>query len=149
MQTLTLEQLRATTDAGGVTGVTVKAQGNRFFVQIATRTGEAILTKARSGDPRRFGNPFHAMSVLRQVGIVSGTYDLSRYEPRQQDMAMTRPDQAAAMRQTHADAAYARWLRESVQASIDDPRPSIDHETVKTDFAERRAALASHGKDNG
>lgn len=148
MQTLTLEQLRATTDAGGVAGVTVKAQGNGFFVQIATRNGEAILTKARSDDPRRFGNPFHAMAELRKLGIVSGTYDLSQYEPRQKDIVAARPDQAAAMRQTHEDAAYARWLRGTVQASIDDPRESVDNETVKAEFAERRAALAAR-RDRG
>lgn len=27
-------------------------------------------------------------------------------------------------------AAYEKWLREQVQESIDDPRPSIEHEDV-------------------
>lgn len=42
---------------GGVAGVTVKAEGGSFVVQIATRSGGvAILSKkARSGEPRHFG----------------------------------------------------------------------------------------------
>ncbi|WP_254661869.1 hypothetical protein [Burkholderia sp. CCA53] len=60
MHTLTLEQLRATTDAGGVAGVTLKAQGGAFYVKVDTRNGdEAVLAKAAaanlaaSATPRR------------------------------------------------------------------------------------------------
>lgn len=38
-------------------------------------------------------------------------------------------------------AAYDVWFREQVQASIDDPRLSIPHETVQAEFAKRRQAL--------
>jgi len=39
MQSMTIEQLRAASDAGGVEGVTLKGQGGAFLVQIATRSG--------------------------------------------------------------------------------------------------------------
>ena len=39
MQSMTIEQLRAVSDAGGVEGVILKGQGGVFFVQIATRSG--------------------------------------------------------------------------------------------------------------
>lgn len=46
MHSMTLEQLRATANAGGVTGVTLKGQGGGFFVEIATRSGQdAFLSK--------------------------------------------------------------------------------------------------------
>jgi len=48
MQSMTLEQLRATVSAGGVTGITLKGQDGGFFVEIATRSGQdAILVKAQ------------------------------------------------------------------------------------------------------
>lgn len=66
MQSMTLEQLRAASKAGGVSGVTLKGQGRAFFVQIATRNGSsAMLFKARSTEPRRFGSPLAAVKETR------------------------------------------------------------------------------------
>ena len=142
MQTLTLEQLRATTDAGGVSSVTVKAQGGGFFVQIVTRNGDAILTKARSTEPRRFGNPFQAITLLRNIGIVHGSYDMSQYNPEQKEITRTRPDRVKAMKHAHEAAAYDTWFRAQVQASIDDPRPSVDDEAARKIFADHRLLLS-------
>ncbi|MEB2399386.1 MAG: hypothetical protein OZ927_07595 [Alcaligenaceae bacterium] len=36
-----------------------------------------------------------------------------------------RPDRAKALKHANEAAAYDAWLRKQVQASIDDPRPSI------------------------
>lgn len=141
MQTLTLEQLRATTKAGGVSSVIVKAQGSGFFVQIVTHNGEAILTKARSTEPRRFGNPFQAMSLLRDIGIMTGSYDVSQYDLEKKKAIRLRPDRAEAMKRAHEAAAYDAWVREQVQASIDDPRPSMDDEEARKVFADRRKVL--------
>ena len=56
MQSMTIEQLRAASNAGGVSGVTLKGQGGAFLVQIDTRSGSsAVLSKARSTEPRRLG----------------------------------------------------------------------------------------------
>jgi hypothetical protein len=78
MLSMTLEQLRAAANAGGVVGVTLKAQGGGFFMEIATRSGQgAILSKARSTDPRRFGSPSSALVVLRDIGIA-----VDQLEPR-------------------------------------------------------------------
>ena len=61
MRSMTIEQLRAASNAGGVKGVLLKGQGGAFLVQIATRSGaDALLAKARSTEPRRFGNPVAA-----------------------------------------------------------------------------------------
>jgi plasmid stabilization system protein ParE len=69
MQSKTLEQLRAASHSDGVSGVTLKGQGGAFLVQIDTRSGfGAVLSKARSNEPRRFGNPLAALNVLRDIG---------------------------------------------------------------------------------
>ena len=45
MQSMTLEQLRVASNAGGVSGVTLKGQGGAFLVQIATRSGSGAQKK--------------------------------------------------------------------------------------------------------
>ena len=131
MHSMTLEQLRATANAGGVTGVTLKGQGGGFFVEVATRSGQdALLVKARSTEPRRFGNPTSALIVLRDVGIAVAHLDATDWNPDQKDMTRSRQNRAEAMRTAHEAAAYNQWLAAEVQASIDDPRPSIPHDEV-------------------
>ena len=49
---------------------------------------------------------------------------------------------SARMKLAHQAVAYDNWFREQVQASIDDPRPSLDDEEVHRRFAAKRAALA-------
>lgn len=41
------------------------------------------------------------------------------------------------------EADYTAWLRAKLQASIDDPRPSIPHEQVMAEIRERLAQLHS------
>src|SRR5690625_2720625 len=78
----TLQQLRTTTQAGGVCAVTIKAYGDAFFVEIEMRSGQnAILVTARGKEPRRFKNPLRALAILREIGIVQGHFDLSQYSP--------------------------------------------------------------------
>jgi len=38
------------------------------------------------------------------------------------------------------DAAYDAWFRAKVREALNDPRPAIPHEKVKTQFAARRSA---------
>jgi hypothetical protein len=131
MRSMTLEQLRATASAGGVMGVTLKGQGGGFFVEIATRSGQdAVLAKARGTEPRRFGNPTSALIVLRDVGIAVAQIDATHWNPDQKDMTRSRQSRAEAMRGAHEAAAYNQWLAGEIQASIDDPRPSIPHDEV-------------------
>jgi len=142
MHSMTLEQLRATVSAGGVTGATLKGQGGGFFVEIATRSGQdALLVKARSTEPRRFGNPASAMSVLRDVGIAIAQIDATHWNPNQKDMTHSRQNRAEAMRAAHEAAAYNQWLTAEVQASIDDPRPSIPHDEIMAGMDANIAAL--------
>lgn len=142
MYSMTLEQLRATVSAGGVVGVTLKGQGSGFFMEIATRSGQdAILAKARSTEPRRFGSPGSALIVLRDIGIAVAQLDATNWNPDQKESTQSRQSRAQAMRKAHQAAAYNQWLASEIQAAIDDPRASIPHDEVMAELAADTAAL--------
>jgi hypothetical protein len=116
---LTLEQLRATTDAGGVAGVTLKAQGGAFYVQVHTRNGgEAVLVKARSTQPRGFGNPARALTVLRGLGLAVGSFDVKDWNSDDKATMRTRPDRAAALKRMHEAAEHDKWFRAQVEQGL-------------------------------
>lgn len=142
MQSMTLEQLRATASAGGVVGVTLRGQGSGFFMEIATRSGQdAFLVKARSTEPRRFGSPNSALIVLRDLGISVAKLDATNWNPDQKEVTQNRDSRAQAMRQAHEAAAYNQWLAGEIQASIDDHRPNIPHDEVMAEMDADIAAL--------
>lgn len=142
MQSMTIEQLRAASNAGGVSSVTLKAQGGVFLVQIDTRSGsDALLSKARSTEPRRFGSPMAALNVLRDIGITVGRFDASEYNPEEKTHDAGNRGRAEAMRGAHEAISYNKWLAAEIQASIDDPRPSISHEEVMTRMNAKIAKL--------
>lgn len=135
MQSMTLEQLRTASEAGGVAGVTLKGQGAGFFVQIATRNGSsAVLAKARGSEPRRFGNPAAALNVLRDVGITLGQFDASEWNPTERAPAPGTSGRAEALRRAHQAAAYSEWLAAEIQDAIDDPRPNLSHDEVMAEM---------------
>lgn len=147
MRTMTIEQLRAASDAGGVDGVTLKGRGGAFLVQIATRSGAtALLAKARSNEPRRFGNPIAALNVLRDVGITFGQFDASEWNPAEKEETAGNRGRAEAMRKAHQAAAYTGWLAAEIQDAIDDPRPSIPNDDV---MAGMDAHIARHKAEGG
>lgn len=128
---ITLEQLRATASAGGIRSATLRARGGDFVVEVDTANGRsAILAKARSSEPRHFGNPASAIGVLRKLGIVVMKLDATEWDPTHRAITHRKTTRAETMREAHRAAAYNRWLAREVQASIDDPRPSISHEEV-------------------
>lgn len=147
MQSMTLEQLRAAIDAGGVLGVTLKGRGGAFFVQIATRSGsDAALAKERSNEPCRFGNPLAALNVLRDIGITVGKFDASEYDPTEKEHDAGNRGRADATREAHEAAAYGKRLAAEIQASIGDPRPSIPHDQVMAEVEADIVALPAFGK---
>ena len=144
MQTMTLEQLRATVSAGGVTGATLKGEGGGFIVEVATRSGQdAILVKSRTTEPRRFGNPASAMILLRDAGITVAQLDATHWNPQQKDMSRSRQNRAEALRAAHEAAAYNQWLSGEIQAALDDPRPNIPFDEVMAEMDADIAALQS------
>ena len=131
MHSMTLEQLRVARNSGGVSGVTLKGQGGAFLVQIDTRSGSgAVLSKARSSEPRRFGNPLAALSLLRDLGITVGQFDASDWNPAEKVVNSRDDARAQVLRGAHEAAAYNQWLAAEIQEAIDDPRPSVPHDEV-------------------
>ncbi|HMH69376.1 MAG TPA: hypothetical protein VK519_15805 [Pinirhizobacter sp.] len=146
MQTLTLEQLRTASLAGGVETVTLTAKGASFFVQVGTRNGsEALLAKARSTEPRRFGNPLQALVLLRGLGLFVGGFDVGEWDPADKGTARTRPDRAEALRRTHAAAEHDRWFRQQVADALLDVENSsieaIPHEEVRKNMQRQRERI--------
>ncbi|MFH1493832.1 MAG: hypothetical protein ABIG70_03450 [Pseudomonadota bacterium] len=134
MQTMNLEQLRASTEAGGVLGVTLKAEGAAFYVNIETRRGEAVMVKAKSKEPRKFADPRKAMLVLRELGIRELRIDGSQWRPEERELdRMHRPDRSAALKSAHEAKAYTDWAQEKVATSLADPAPSVAHDPLMKD----------------
>lgn len=140
MQSLTLEQFRATNDAGGVLSVTLQADGASFEVRIETRRGMARLVKARARDEaRRFLDPRKALLLLRDMGIREAHLDGQRWRPDEQAAERAqRPDRAEAMKAAHEALSHTEWLRQKLAASAADPRPRVPHEQV---MAEAQAII--------
>ena len=138
MQSMTIEELRAIHSAGGVAGVTLKGQDGGFLVQIATMSGVfAVLTKARSDEPRRFGNPLAALKTLIGLGITHGAFDASEWCPGENRSG--NPGRVEAMRQAHQAAAYVKWLAAEIEEAVDDPRPNLSHEDVMSEWPDSGA----------
>ena len=142
MQSMTIEQLRAASDAGGVASVTLIGRGADFLVQIDIRSGSsAVLATARSSEPRRFGYPLTALNVLRDIGITVGRFDASEYDPAEKKEDTGNRGRTGPIREAHEAATYNEWLAAEIQASIDDPRASISHEEVMAEMEADLAAL--------
>jgi hypothetical protein len=82
-----------------------------------------------------------ALNVLRDIGITVGQFDASEYGPADKAQHAGNRGRANAMRGAHQAAAYNQWLVGEIQASIDDPRPSIPHDEVMAEMAADIAAL--------
>ena len=149
MQSMTIEQLRAASLAGGVAEVTLKGSGAFFLVQIATRSGaNAVLAKARSNEPRRFGNPLAALNVLRDIGISIGLFDATEWDPAEKKESTGNRGRAEAMRKAHKAAAWSQWVADEIQEAIDDPRSNLSHKEVMSAMEADIAALEKQRKSS-
>ena len=142
MQSMTIEQLRAASKAGGVSGVTLLGQGGAFVVQIATRSGSgAVLVKARGNEPRRFGNPLAALNALRDIGITAGSFDASGYDPAEKKSDASSHGRTDPLQGSNETTGYGRWLAAELQEAIDDTSPGIPHDEVMAEMDANIAAL--------
>ena len=145
MQNLNLEQLKAATAAGGVTGITLRGDGAAFVVSVQTQRDEAILVTSKK-QPRRFADPRKALQVLRTTGWNECRIDATQWRPEERDVEkVARPDRSAALKAAHeaaqADADYDKWFRAKVQASIDGLVDGSNRVLTDEEVQTRRAAL--------
>ena len=145
MLSLNLEQLKAATLAGGVTGITLRADGAAFVVHIQTQRGEATMVTSRH-QPRRFADPRKALQMLRGLGWNDCRVDTTQWRPEERALEKTpRPDRSAALKAAHEaaqqDADYDRWFRAKVQASLDGLADGTNRVLSHEEVEARRAAL--------
>ncbi|MDD2810244.1 hypothetical protein [Rhodoferax sp.] len=151
MQTLNLEQLKAATLAGGVTGITLRGDGAAFVVQVHTQRGEAIMVTSRQ-QPRRFADPRKALHVLRGTGWQEFRIDTVQWRPEELALEKrARPDRSTALKAAHEaaqlDADYDRWFRAKVQASIDGLKDGTNRILTPQEVDARRQALRAKLND--
>ena len=142
MQTDTIDHQTLTklVDAGVVRGAHIIGQGGGWAVLVKYGSKEHPLVAQRSGAVRLFSKLETLVSYLRDLGIARFDVDAANYDPTNSPRK-GRPDRSEALKQAHEAAAYDKWFRGQVQASIDDPAPSIADAEVKALFAAKRAAL--------
>lgn len=117
-------------------GWAVMVKSGKHEFPLATRNMRVVLVW------RRFET---LVSYLKGIGLTQFDVDAANFEQNTTSRAK-RPDRAEALKKTHEAAAHDKWFREQVQASIDDPRPSIAHEQMKAKFAAKADALLQRMK---
>lgn len=114
-------------EAGAVHGAHVVGQPGGWAVMVKYGMQERPLATQRSRQVRVFRRFETLVSYLKDVGLSQFDVDAANYD-QNSATAPKRPDRAEALKQAHEAAAYDKWFREQVQASIDDPRPSVSNE---------------------
>ena len=135
--------LRRLVDAGAHIGAEVVGGSRGWGVVINYGRASQTLAATR-GAPRTWRQFETLASYLKELGIVEYRVNAAEFEPGgTQKEAPDRRSVTASerMKRAHEAAAYDAWFREQVQASIDDPRPSIGNEQARTLMAARRQAL--------
>lgn len=135
--------LRRLLDAGADVGAEVVGGAGGWGVVI--RYGRARQTLAATRGAPRSWRQFETLAgYLKELGIVEYRVNTAAFAPRAAAGKQADKRSATAserMKRAHQAAAYDVWFREQVQASIDDPRPSIDDAAARKGFAAKRAAL--------
>ena len=140
--------LRRLVDAGAHVGAEVVGGAGGWGVVINYGRASQTLAATR-GTPRTWRQFETLAGYLKDLGIVEYRVNTAEFEP---GTAAARPDDKRSataserMKRAHQAAAYDTWFREQVQASIDDPRPSVDDQAARKDFAAKRAALAKRAE---
>ena len=75
----------------------------------------------------------------KEMGVTRYQVDATQFDPVALKVERHRADASERMKHAHEAAAYDKWFRAKVQASLDDPRPSIPHDQV---MAEMDAIIA-------
>lgn len=145
MHTLNLEQLKAATAAGGVTGITLRGDGAAFVISVQTQRDEGILVTSKK-QPRRFADPRKALQLLRTTGWSECRIDATQWRPEERDAEkVARPDRSAALKAAHeaaqADADYDKWFHAKVQSSLDGLKDGTNRLLTDEEVQVRRAAL--------
>lgn len=139
-ETIDHSTLTRLVEAGAVRAAHVIGQKGGWAVMVQYGTLERPLAAQRSRQVRLFRRLETLVAYLKSVGLVRFDVESSNFDPDPLK-THTRPDRAEALKRTHEAAAYDQWFRDQVQASIDDPRPSVPDEDARRIFSDKKAAL--------
>lgn len=140
--TIDTAMARRMVEASAIRGASIIGLPGGWSVMLKLGMTEKPLGTQRTDKPRTWRSLDTCMDYLKnelQIARVD-LLDASNHSAGDVTRA-TRADSSERMKHAHEAAAYDKWFRAQVQAAIDDPRPSISHEQVMAEFAERRAAL--------
>lgn len=135
--------LKRLVNAGANVGAEAVGAAGGWGVVITYGRASQTLAATR-GKPRTFRQFETLAGYLKGLGITEYRVNTAQFEPC---AAATHPaDKRSAtaserMKRAHQAAAYDSWFRQQVQASINDPRPSVDDDLVRKQFAANREAL--------
>lgn len=108
--------------------------------------GRASQTLATTRGAPRTWRQFETLAgYLKELGIFEYRVNTAEFLP---GAAAGKPNDKRSttasnrMKRAHQATVYDTWFREQVQASIDDPRGSVDDAMATMRFASKRAALA-------
>ncbi|MGQ8708738.1 antitoxin PaaA2 family protein [Serratia sp. TSA_198.1] len=126
--------------AGEINGAQVIGQPGGWALKVSFGQAERPLAAQRSKQIRVFKRLETLVTYLQEIGIARFEVNAENYDPHSTD-ATLRPDRSVALKRAHQAAAYEEWLREQVQASMDDSRPALSHDDAQALFAKKKAAL--------
>ena len=136
--------LRRLVDAGAPVGAEVVGGASGWTVVISYSRASQTLVATR-GAPRTWRQFETLAGYLKDLGIVEYRVNTAEFTL---SAAVAKPDDkrgataSERMKRAHQAAAHDTWFREQVQASIDDPRASVEDAVAKKEFATKRAALS-------
>ena len=146
-KTIDTPNARRLMQAGGLQGASLVGQPGGWCILLKIGTQETPLGTQRTDKPRTWSSLDTCIQYLRdELGIVRiDGIDASNYSAAAAHRPR-RPDAAAQMRRAHEAAEHDAWFRAQVQASINDPRPSVGDDQARARFADRKAALRQSAK---
>lgn len=127
-------------EANAVRGASIVGQAGGWGVVIQYGMTERALA-AKRGSVRIFRKFETLVGYLKNIGVAKYQVDATEFNPGALKLTRRSEVATARMKAAHQAAAYDKAFREGVQASLDDPRPSIPHEDVARRWATKRAGL--------
>ena len=131
--------------AQAVRAAHVVGQPGGWSIVVKYGMSERAVAASRSRQVRVFKKFETLVGYLKDMGLHRFDVDAAGYDA-ESVTTYRRPDASEALRRAHGAAAYDKWFRAEVQASIDDPRPNVSAETARTAFAAKRDALRARAE---
>jgi hypothetical protein len=128
--------------AGSVRAAHVVGRAGGWGVVVPCGKTSRTLAAQRGGI-RLFAKLDTVVTYLRSIGVNHFDVDAKQYDGG--PARRSRPDRADALKHAHKAAAYDKWFRAQVQASLNDPRPGIANEEVAERWSKKRAQLLGKG----